>query len=225
MSAVLVALGEIWKVVPYTLSLAIVILLLGLVLGTALSLIKLKEIRYLVLPFNLWMSYLRGVPMLVHLLIAQAALPKLVTGLCQLFGQDTEVSEVSSLIIVLVCYVLYEGVVESENIRGVIKSFDYGQFEAGLAIGLKPWLVIKRIVIPQILWTALPLFTNAFLKIIRTLSVAFLVGVIEILASTRYTAALTSNYIASYVAAALIYWGICLGVQALLWMGLGKKNY
>lgn len=209
-------LKDIITVIPYTLGLALLILVLGSLLGSAIALLRIKKVRGFQLLIDLFLSYIRGIPILVHLFIAQAAFPRIGSWILSLFGQADIKVKVPSLLIVLFCYVLFEGAVESENIRGLFNAFDHRQYEAGLSIGLTPGQTLWRIVIPQLIYTAIPLFLNAFLKIVRTLSVAFLVGIIDIMATTRYAAALNSNYITSYFAASLVYWAICLLIQASL---------
>ena len=74
---------------------------------------------------------------------------------------------------------------------------------------------LHRIIIPQVLSVAIPLFLNAFLKNIKGLSLAFNVGVVDILAQARYVAALSYRYLESYIAAALVYWLICGVLQMI----------
>ena len=216
MQAILEALLEIVKALPDTIFLATVILVLGIVLGSLIAFVGIKKGRWLGFLIGIYLSYARGVPLVVQLFIAQAALPKVIGYLLSLVNRQVDKITIPSFWIVIICYTLFEGAVESENIRGIVNAFDHSQYEAGLSIGMKPFQVVRRIAIPQMLYTAIPLFLNAFLKIVRTLSVAFLVGVIDIMASARYKAALSSEYIASYVAVALVYWGICVFVQTCL---------
>ncbi|MGT2750978.1 ABC transporter permease subunit [Streptococcus orisasini] len=218
------SLLEIIKVVPYTLILAVLILVLGLILGSLIAFLASRGNQLLHFITHFYISYVRGVPIVVQLFIAQAAIPKIALLFLKLIGKNASKVEIPSVVIVLVCYVFYEGAVESENIRGIFKAFDFKQYEAGLSIGMTPDQVLRRIVVPQLFYTAFPILINAFLKIMRTLSVAFLVGIVEIMASARYTAALSSDYIASYVAAAIIYWGVCLIMQFLVKVYLAR-NY
>jgi ABC-type amino acid transport system permease subunit len=67
----------------------------------------------------------------------------------------------------------------------------------------------KQIIIPQALSIAIPLFLNAYIKNIKALSLAFTVGVVDILTQARFAAALSYRYLESYVAAAIVYWIIC----------------
>ena len=114
-----------------------------------------------------------------------------------------------SLLIVITTFSLLEAAIESENIRGAFQSIDPRQIEAGQSIGMTRPQNLRRIIIPQVMSVAIPLFLNAFLKNIKGLSLAFTVGVVDILAQARYAAALSYRYLESYVAAALVYWLIC----------------
>src|SRR5699024_926634 len=101
-------------------------------------------------------------------------------------------------------YIFLESAIQSEYIRGAFQSIDPSQIEAGYSIGFTRSQNLRRIIIPQTLAVVIPLFLNSFLKIIKALSLAFTVGVVDILAQARYAAALNYRYLESYIAAALV---------------------
>lgn len=222
--SVLYDLLKIIKVVPATLCLAIIILLISIILGSLLAIIKIKKMAILSPLITLFVSYVRGIPIVVHLLFINAIIPKILYHLLQIIGVVDGNVKVSSLIIILLTYILFETGMETENIRGLFRSFDYGQIEAALSIGLSPIQVLRRIVAPQLIKIGIPIFLNSFVKIIKNLSVAFTIGFVEIFASARYVAALNAAYLESYVAAGLIYWGIC-GVLQVICNHYEKRDY
>lgn len=212
----------VFRVVPRTLLVAFIILLIGILFGGLLALIKMKRIPVLTQVINVFISYARGVPLIVHLFVVLASLPDGVSSLLGFAGVQMEPHEFPSLVIVLFTYSFLEAAVESENIRGAFQSIDLQQIEAGKSIGFTRQQNLKRVIIPQALAVALPMFLNAFLKIIKALSLAFTVGAIDIMAQARYAAALSSRYLESYVAAALVYWLIC-GVLLVIFNKVEKR--
>lgn len=203
------------QVVPRTLLLAFTILVFGVLVGFLLSLIKIKKIPVVNEIVNIFISYARGVPLIVHLFVLQAALPEASAALLGVFGVATDPNEFPNLLIVLFTYIFLESAIQSEYIRGAFQSIDPSQIEAGYSIGFTRSQNLRRIIIPQTLAVVIPLFLNSFLKIIKALSLAFTVGVVDILAQARYAAALNYRYLESYIAAALVYWLVCGVLQAI----------
>lgn len=199
----------VFQAVPRTFLLAAVILFFGIILGAILAQVKIKQLPIISPLINLFVSYMRGVPLIVHIYVMMNLMPEIGVSLLSVFGVTMRPHEFPSLIIVLVTYSLLEAAVESENIRGALQSIDPKQIEAGQSIGMTKRQNLTRIIIPQALSVAIPLFLNAFLKNIKGLSLAFTVGVVDILAQARFAAALSYRYLESYIAAALVYWLIC----------------
>lgn len=208
--------NSIILVVPFTLLVALLILLIGVFGGAIIAVIRSQNYLFIGKVIDFYTSFTRGVPLVVHLLIAQAILPKVIEGISNLFNKDYHPQEIPALSIVFICYGSYQMVIESENLRGIYRAINVSQVEAGLSIGLTPFQVLHRIVIPQLLPTAFPIFLNSLLKIVRSLSVAFLIGFVDIMAQARYEAALSSNYIFSFFVAGIIYWIICLVFKSVI---------
>ncbi|MGX7363689.1 hypothetical protein [Aerococcus suis] len=57
--------------VPRTLLLAVVILFFGIILGLLIAILKRKQLPGLTTVLNIFISYMRGVPLIIHLLILQ----------------------------------------------------------------------------------------------------------------------------------------------------------
>ena len=213
-----VMIDTIWVVmraVPRTFAIAAVVLVIGILLGAVFAQLKMKPVPVITPLVRLFVSYMRGVPLIVHLFVMMYSLPQASSSLLAIFGVTVQPHDFPSLIIVITTFSLLEAAIESENIRGAFQSIDPRQIEAGQSIGMTRRQNLRRIIIPQVLSVAIPLFLNAFLKNIKGLSLAFTVGVVDILAQARYAAALSYRYLESYIAAALVYWLICGVLQMI----------
>lgn len=208
--------------VPRVMLLAAIIVVMGIILGGLLTIIRRKQIPVLTQVIEIVMSYMRGVPLIVHLFIIRYALPGLSSSFLSLFGVTTDPADFPSVAMVLVAFTLLELTVESENIRGAFASIGKDQFDAAYSIGMTNKQTYQQIIIPQALSVAIPLFLNAYIKNIKALSLAFTVGVVDILTQARFAAALSYRYLESYVAAAIVYWIIC-GLLQLLFDYMEKK--
>ncbi|MBM6613444.1 amino acid ABC transporter permease [Desemzia sp. RIT804] len=210
------------QAVPRTFLIAFLILLVGILFGGIIAFIKIKQVPILSQIINVFVSYVRGVPLIVHLFVVMSSLPEGASSLLKAVGFEMQPHEFPSILIVLVTYSFLEAAIQSENIRGAFQSIDPQQIEAGLSIGFTRRQNLRRIIIPQAMAVALPMFLNALLKIIKALSLAFTVGAVDIMAQARFAAALSSRYLESYIAAALVYWFIC-GILLIVFNKIEKR--
>jgi polar amino acid transport system permease protein len=68
-----------------------------------------------------------------------------------------------------------------EVVRGGLRSLARGQQEAGLAIGLSTWQLYRHVLLPQALQRLTPPTINIYTRIIKTSSLAVLIGVVEVI--------------------------------------------
>lgn len=197
------------EVVPKTLLLALLILAIGIILGAIIALIKRNQTPVLTQIVNLFVSYMRGVPLIIHLFIIRYSLPEATTGFLSIFGVTMDPNEFPTILMAITAFSLLQVAFESENIRSAFQSVPDSQVEAGMSIGYTRSQNMRRVIIPQALTIAVPLFLNSYIKVIKSLSLAFTVGVVEIFAQARFAAALSYRYLESYVAAAVVYWIVC----------------
>ncbi|MBL0527891.1 amino acid ABC transporter permease [Aeromonas caviae] len=68
-----------------------------------------------------------------------------------------------------------------EVVRGGLGSLARGQQEAGLALGLSRWQLYRHVLLPQALQRLTPPTINIYTRIIKTSSLAVLIGVVEVI--------------------------------------------
>lgn len=76
---------------------------------------------------------------------------------------------------------LRSGAYQSQVFRGAIQSIDDGQMEAARSIGLTRWKAIKFVIFPQAVRRSIPGFQNEFTIVLKDTSVAFAIGLAELL--------------------------------------------
>ncbi|WP_085993832.1 amino acid ABC transporter permease [Oceanobacillus senegalensis] len=200
---------SILTVVPKTLFLALIILLLSLLIGGCIALIQQYRIPIFSQLFFLLKSFLRGTPNVVLLLIAYYALPEMASFILSLIGIDFDPNNLSPVITVIVAFSISFSVFQSEIIRGSFLSVHHGQIEAAQSLGYSFFQILRRVIVPQALVEALPDIMNAYLVIIKALSLAFLVSVVDIFGQAKILGALSFRYLEAFAAAAIVYWVIC----------------
>ena len=94
----------------------------------------------------------------------------------------------------------------SESIRGALLSVDEGQKEAAYSLGMTNLQLVVRIIIPQAVRIALPPLFNDVINLIKMTSLAFMIGVPDIMGAAKIEGAKTFRYFEIYAAVMLIYW-------------------
>lgn len=189
---------KIIEYLPVTLYLAVTSMVLAVLLGFVLALVTFLRIPVLHQIATAIISLFRSIPALVMLFLVYFGLP-------ELFPALTEMGAMTAAILGL-------GVKESgylaEIFRAAFNSVDRGQLEAGLAVGMRPWRIYLRYIIPQAAYIAIPATINIFISIIKETSVVFTLGVTEMFGKAKTIAGESFRYFEVYLMVGLIYWGI-----------------
>lgn len=164
----------------------------GIILGLVLSVIEVYGPRPVSLPATVIERALRGVPPIVLLLLV-FYLPW----------------DLPPLAVAIVALGLCSGAYQSQIFRSAIRSVPRGQLEAGLSLGMTQVQTVLHVVLPQALRRAIGPWSNEFASQIKDTSLAYIVGVVEILRQARYVIAYTFGHsLLVYGFCALIYFAL-----------------
>jgi polar amino acid transport system permease protein len=94
---------------------------------------------------------------------------------------------------------------QSQIFRGAIQSIDEGQMMAARALGMSKFQAIWHIILPQTLRLAIPPWSNEYSSVLKDTSLAYAVGVIELVREGRYIIVRTFEPMLIYITVALIY--------------------
>ncbi|OCG13748.1 amino acid permease [Gilliamella sp. wkB292] len=196
---------QILPYLPVTLFISIVSIIFAIVLGLAIALVRNNNIVIVDSIFSLFISLFRGIPSVVLLFIIYYGLPQIFPVLKQM-GATTAA---------IICFSLKYSAYLAEIFRAGLASVDIGQKEAGLTSGLSIFQVYRGIILPQAMINALPNTGNMFISLLKDSSVAFFVGVQELLAAGKMLTANSFLYFETYLAVGIVYW---LTVVAYSWI-------
>ena len=186
------ARGALAATIPLTLaSFAI-----GLVIAILIALARLSESRILRGLAVVYVSLIRGTPLLVQLFVIFYALPQL----------GVVIDPFPSAIL---AFSLNVGGYTAETIRAAILSVPTGQWEAAETIGLDRATTLRRVIAPQALRVAVPPLFNTFIGLVKDTSLASSIMVSELLREAQIIAAPSYRFLLLYSLAALYYWLIC----------------
>jgi general L-amino acid transport system permease protein len=169
-----------WGGLPVTLILATLGLVAGFTLAIPLALVrhapgggigKALVVAYIELA--------RSVPLLAVLFLASVMIPLFLPQ-----GMD-----ISKLLRVIVAFALFTSAYLAEVIRGGLRAVPGGQGQAAAALGLTPFVITTRIVLPQALTIVLPALVNVFIAFFKATSIVVVVGIFDLMTAAKRAAA------------------------------------
>jgi L-cystine transport system permease protein len=184
---------------PITLYIVVVALLFGMLIGTYIALVRLYKVPILSPLATSYVSFVRGIPILVLLYIVYIGLP-LVVGF---FGVN--INRWDTMIFVMIAYIVNTSAFLSEIIRSAVAGVDLGQTEAAYSVGMTRWQTFRRIVAPQALQIGIPALGNTIVSLLKDTSLAYTLGVIDIVGVIKAIAGNTYRSLEAYAAAAVIF--------------------
>ncbi|SET37670.1 amino acid ABC transporter membrane protein, PAAT family [Oceanobacillus limi] len=185
---------------PITLLVSIIGMILGLVLGLFLALCRGSNKRSLRWPARIYISFMRGTPLLVFLFILYFGLP--VIGI-----------EFTAITAAILGFGLNSAAYIAEINRASLNSVDNGQWESAKALNLGYWKTLRKIILPQATRIAVPPLTNVFMDIVKATSLAAVITVPELFQKTQIVAGKTYDAMTMYILVALIYWPLCIVIS------------
>ena len=193
MERILATMPDIFKATGMTLSLTVVSILFGMVLGLLLALGRISKspiIRGLTWTY-IWVF--RGTPMLMQIFFLFFVLPKL-----------HPILMTSAFNTAVIALGLNSAAYLAEIIRAAIQSIDKGQMEAAKALGMHTGLAMRRIIIPQSIRRMLPPVGNEFIMLLKDTSLVSAIGLTELLKIAKQMTSSTGDAI-FYLPIAIIY--------------------
>lgn len=184
------------KGLVYTVLLSLIGMGAGLVLGLGLALAKLSSFKLLRWPAGVYVSAIRGTPLLVQLFLIYYGLPQ--------FGV-----ELSPLAAAGIGFSLNMAAYACEILRSAIAAVDRDQGEAAAVLGVGPTTTLWLVILPQAARTAIAPLSNSFLSLVKDTSMAATIQVPELFRQAQLITARTFEIFTMYLATAAIYWLLC----------------
>ena len=181
-----------------TLIIAIVGLVIGIIIGTLLAIVKIvpqnnKIVKALNKAVDTYVAFFRGTPMVVQLLLGYYVLFPLLE------------IRMSSLMVCIIIFGLNSAAYVSEIMRSGLLSVDYGQTEAGRALGLSYPVTLWKIVVPQAVKNILPTLGNEFITLVKETSIVSFVGAVDLCTAFKNIGNSNYEYMVPYLVMAIVY--------------------
>lgn len=185
-----------WKMILngllVTLEITAAAILIGTVLGIIACLMKMSKHKFLSIPAKIYITVIRGTPMMIQLLITYNII-------------FAPFKSVDKMVIAIIAFGINSGAYIAEIFRSGIMSVDKGQIEAGRSLGLKNWQTMTSIVLPQALKNCLPTYVSEFIVLIKETSIVGYIALEDLTKASDIIQSRTYSPFVPLITAALVY--------------------
>ncbi len=190
-----------------TLLISLIALMIGAFLGILVAVARfstgnIKGLKWIKSLCNLYVTVIRGTPVLLQLLI--------------IYNMVFTARDTNEIIVAGICFGINSGAYVAEIVRAGIESIDKGQYEAGRSLGLNGNQTMFTIIMPQAIKNILPALGNEFIVLIKETSVASIIAVTDLSKAAQYIGSRTYDVIPPLMIAAVCYLIMVLGFTKLL---------
>ena len=182
-----------WRGILVTLAYTAGTILLGLIIGLLVGLGRLSRSWLLNLPLIAYIEAFRCTPLLVQIVWFYYALPVLL-GI-----------QIPAVVAATMTLSLYTGAFYAEIFRGGIISIEQGQWDAGRALGLRRWNMMRLVILPQAVRRMIPPFVNQSITQLKNTSLVSFIAVPDLLYNGTLVTADTYRPLEVYTVVALLY--------------------
>lgn len=202
---------KILKAFPVTMEILLLSLAISLIIGAAISVASMSKMKWLRSLANGYIAFMRGVPILVLIFLIFLGLPQIAMKI------GINMSDVSKVSYIVACMSLSASANMAEMMRASYLAVDKGQREAAYSVGMKGFTAFRRIIFPQALGIAIPTLGNNIIILFKDTSLAFTIGVIDMMGKGRAisSASYGANRLEVYIATGIIFWIICIVLERL----------
>lgn len=188
------------KGLGYTILVSVAAIAVALVIGILLTIVRMggRSIPSRIARgiANVYISFVRGTPVLVQIYIIYQALAVIGPNL----------SNFTSGVIALS---LNSGGFMAEIMRGGISAIPKGQIEAGHAIGMSKAQIWARIILPQVFKVVMPQLTSEFINVIKVSPMLSIIAIVELTRTAQRLVNTTFITVPFYITIAVMYFIVC----------------
>jgi amino ABC transporter, permease protein, 3-TM region, his/glu/gln/arg/opine family len=213
--AVFDAIPAILKTLPVTLLLTLGGAFFGIILAMIFAVVKINRTRILYPIQALFVSFLRGTPLLVQLMLTYFGIPLLLKAINQKYGTAFNINAIPASVFAIIAFAFNEAAYASETIRAAILSVDPGEIEAARSLGMTNRQVYLRVIIPNAAVVATPTLINSLIGLTKGTSLAFSAGVVEVFAKAQAIGGSDYRYFERFISVSIIYWIVNIVIEQI----------
>lgn len=196
----------------FTIALTVLATIGGVILGTALALVRLGGIQPFATIAAGYVNLMRSVPLVLVIFWFYFLVPYIGQWIT---GADRPMT-VGAFWSSLITFTLFEAAYFSEIMRAGIKSIQAGQINASYALGMTNAQALARVVLPQAFRNMLPVLLTQTIILFQDSSLVYVISVTDFLGAAAKIAQRDGRLVEMYVFAAAVYFIISLGASTLV---------
>lgn len=213
--AVFDAIPSILERLPLTIGLTLAGAVAGLILALLFAVIKINRVKVIYPIQAFFVSFLRGTPILVQLMLSYYGIPLLLKAINQRTGLDMNINAIPASVFAITAFAFNEAAYASETIRAAIQSVNSGEVEAAKSLGMTNKQIYSRVIIPNAAVVATPTLINSLIGLTKGTSLAFNAGIVEMYAQAQILGGSDYRYFERFISVSLIYWAISFLIENL----------
>jgi len=189
---------------PTTLMLTVFGAFFGIILALVFAIVKINRVRFIYPLQAFFVSFLKGTPILVQLMLTYYGIPLALKALNQQWGTSLNINAIPAATFAIVAFAFNEAAYASETIRAAILSVNPGEIEAARSLGMTRAQVF-----------ATPTLINSLIGLTKGTSLAFSAGVVEVFAQAQILGGADYRYFERFISVALVYWVVNIAIENL----------
>lgn len=201
--------------VPTTLFVTIVALSISIPLGFLLALTRLNEMPVLSQLTKIYVSFVRGTPIIIQIFVIYSFIPLFLTRVFEKYNIEYAVYDIHPLWFAFVIFSFHTAASLVEVFRSALKTVAQNQLDAAYSVGLTTAQAYRRIILPQMLVSALPNLCTATINLIKATSLGYAISLQEITLRAKVEANFGYHYLEAYIDIFIVYLIVCIAVEQL----------
>lgn len=204
-----------------TILISLITVFCGAILGCLVALMRISNCKPLQAFSKLYITVIRGTPMLVQLYIVYYQLSFIQYPSGTIWGVDME-----RAIPCVIALSLNSAAYIAEVFRAGIQAVDVGQMEAARSCGMTSAQAMRFIILPQAIKNILPAIGNEFITMVKETSIIQYLGISDLMYNNGIVITATYNPLPCYYISAILYLllNIILGKEINIFEVRLKRN-
>jgi octopine/nopaline transport system permease protein len=195
---------EIIEATLMTVAVSLCAFLFGMVFGTLGAWAKLSASLVARTLGEVYTTVLRGIPDLLVIYLLYFGGSTALTAIGRALGSEGFIG-VNAFLTGALAVGIVSGAYQTEVFRGAYLAIARGEIEAAIAVGMRPLLMLRRIIVPQVVRFALPGMGNVWQLVLKESALISVTGLVELLRQSQVAAGSTKQPFPFYITAMAMY--------------------
>lgn len=198
----------------WTLAITVVSGVIAFVIGSVMGVLRTTSSKPLAFIGNAYVEFFRNIPLIVQLFVWYNVIPELVPPLkAWVIQQDP--ANVSYLFTV-VGLGLFTAARVAEQMKSGILALSRGQRAAAYALGLTQAQTYRYVLMPMAYRIVIPPLTSEAMSLVKNTSIAFTIGLVELMGATKDMGEETFRFFEAYIAATVLYVVVSMSINRVM---------